>query len=436
MGRTVRGGKCSCDIEYSALPSQRRFHSSPARFKGFSGPIGSGKSQALCHEAIKLTYLNPGRKGLIGAPTYPMLRDATQTALLRILEGNEIPYTLLKSENTLLMRDTGSQILLRSLEEYERLRGTNLAWFGVDELTYAHREAWLRLEGRLRDPAAASLCGFAVWTPKGHDWVYERFLSDPPDGYETVVAKPMENKHILDKIPDFYDRLEKSYDDKFFRQEVLGEYLNVTEGRVYSAFEREEHIQATELDEELPLLWAFDFNVDPMCCVIGQRDGDMIYVLDEIVLRRSSTAEACEEFLNRYPNHTAGLRLYGDASGNSRSSKTDETDYEVVRRQLRDSRYAGTIEQVPRKNPAIRDRVGAVNARLKSADGEIHVLIHPRCKELIRDFEEMVYKEDSSAVDKEKDKSRSHLSDAFGYLIWQEINGKVTRPKPVSKPLF
>jgi hypothetical protein len=47
-------------IVYVPLPSQRRFHRFSARFKGFSGPIGSGKSQALCQEAIRLTYLNPG----------------------------------------------------------------------------------------------------------------------------------------------------------------------------------------------------------------------------------------------------------------------------------------------------------------------------------------------------------------------------------------
>jgi len=46
--------------------------------KGFSGPIGAGKSQALCHEAIRLTYLNPGRPGLIGAPTYPAPLDRSQ----------------------------------------------------------------------------------------------------------------------------------------------------------------------------------------------------------------------------------------------------------------------------------------------------------------------------------------------------------------------
>jgi hypothetical protein len=50
-----------------------------------------------------------------------------------------------------------SKILFRPVEEFERLRGTNLAWFGIDELTYAPEEAWLRLEARLRDPVATRM---------------------------------------------------------------------------------------------------------------------------------------------------------------------------------------------------------------------------------------------------------------------------------------
>ena len=90
-----------------------------------------------------MSYLNPGRTGLIGAPTYPMLRDATLTALTQILEENKLPFELNKSEFVLTMKDTRSRILLRSLDEFERLRGTNLAWFGIDELTYTAEEAWL-----------------------------------------------------------------------------------------------------------------------------------------------------------------------------------------------------------------------------------------------------------------------------------------------------
>src|SRR5580692_1448566 len=134
-------------INHAPLPSQRLFHESSARFKGFSGPIGSGKSQALCQEAIRLSYLNPGRTGLIGAPTYPMLRDATLTSFLEVLDSNRIRYELNKSESVLVMKDTGSRIYFRSVDDFERLRGTNLAWFGLDELTYTAEEAWLRLEG-------------------------------------------------------------------------------------------------------------------------------------------------------------------------------------------------------------------------------------------------------------------------------------------------
>src|SRR5271167_3830437 len=110
------GGTRRRDIAYDPLVSQKRFHDSTARFKGFSGPIGSGKSAALCHEAIRLSYLNPGRTGLIGSPTYPMLRDATLTALTETLHDNGIPFELNKADNVLVMKDTGSRILLRAVD--------------------------------------------------------------------------------------------------------------------------------------------------------------------------------------------------------------------------------------------------------------------------------------------------------------------------------
>ncbi len=37
-----------------------------------------------------------------------------------------------------------------------------------------------------------------------------------------------------------------------------------------------------------PLLWALDFNVDPMCSVVAQVEGEGVTVLDEIVLSRAS----------------------------------------------------------------------------------------------------------------------------------------------------
>jgi hypothetical protein len=46
--------------------------------------------------------------------------------------------------------------------------------------------------------------------------------------------------------------------------------------------------------------------------------------------------------------------------------------------------------------------------------------VDPTCRELIEDFEQVSYEEDSTQIDKDKDRKRTHLSDALGYLIWQE----------------
>jgi hypothetical protein len=155
------------------------------------------------------------------------------------LEQSGVPFEHSKAENMLLMKDTGSRILFRPVDEFERLRGTNLAWFGLDELTYTQEAAWLRLEGCLRDPKAVRLCGFAVWTPKGFDWVYRRFVvDDKVKDYEVVIAGPRENRFLLNRIPDFYDRLSKSYDENFFKQEVLGVYINQTGGACIQFFHK------------------------------------------------------------------------------------------------------------------------------------------------------------------------------------------------------
>ena len=362
--------------------------------------------------------------GLIGAPTYPMLRDATLPALIEALDRNSIPYDINRAENVLVIRETKSRIVFRALEEFERLRGSNLAWFGVDELTYTSEQAWLRLEGRLRDPKATRLCGFAVWTPKGYDWVHERFVARRIDGYETVMATPFENRFLLERVPDYYERLRSSYDERFFQQEGLGQYVSLQAGRVYYAFEREGNVVDTPLERHAPLLWALDFNVDPMCSVVAQLERGRVRVLEEIVLSRASTNQACEEFARRFPRHAAGLVVYADATG-ARMQTSGTSDIAMLRRFFRSGEYGEVRFKVPLSNPPVRDRIALVNARLKAADGERWLTVRVNCVELIKDLEQVTYKENSYVVDKERDPRRTHLSDALGYLIWEEF-----RPKP------
>jgi hypothetical protein len=123
--------------------------------------------------------------------------------------------------------------------------------------------------------------------------------------------------------------------------------------------------------------------------------------------------------MRRYPEHGGGIVIYGDASG-SRRQTTGRSDYEMVRQALCNSGHKHVSYKIPRSNPEVRERVNLVNAMLRSAKDETRLLIGPRCKELVMDMEQVVYKQGSSMIDKDRDSRRTHLSDALGYLLWQE----------------
>jgi hypothetical protein len=82
-------------LTYDPLPSQLAFHRSELAFKGFSGPVGSGKSAALCYEAIRQATTNPGCTGLLAAPTYGMLHDTTQAMLLSMMDRERCQIPIL-----------------------------------------------------------------------------------------------------------------------------------------------------------------------------------------------------------------------------------------------------------------------------------------------------------------------------------------------------
>jgi hypothetical protein len=76
--------------------------------------------------------------------------------------------------------------------------------------------------------------------------------------------------------------------------------------------------------------------------------------------------------------------------------------------------------KVPKSNPGVRERINLTNSRLRSAAGEIGLLVDFKCKELIMDFEQVSFKAGTCQIDKDRDRLRTHLSDALGYLLWQE----------------
>jgi len=420
------------------LPSQRRFYDSRSRFVGFSGPIGSGKTYALVGKALRMAAINRGRTGLLGAPTFPMLRDVTLRTLLDELEDRRIPYTFHKQEMAITLKRLGSRILMRSLKDYERLRGTNLAWFGVDELSFTDEAAWLRLEGRLRDPLATELCGFGVWTPNGFDFVYERFIGpEKKPGYDAILAAPGENIAVLSKNPDFYDRLKASYDERFFRQEVLGEYLDMHSGAVYYSWDEKRHEQDLKFNPAVPLSLCMDFNIDPMCWVLTQHYGGNVFVLDEQIIRGATTIDACQRFTatleepggyldqwRKVNGRPLDIQMYGDAAG-EHGSTSGRADYALIKDYFRAKPAYKLYWNILAANPLVRDRVTSVNAMMQSAAGLQRMWIDKKCKRLRIDFRRCIWdkKDPGHTIDKDTthdNMTLSHPSDALGYLIWKE----------------
>lgn len=424
-------------LRWNPFYSQHRFYHLPSEYKGFSGPVGTGKSKALCYEAVRLAFANPGCTGLIGAPTYPMLRDSTRVAFIEVLEEEEIPYTFNRSENRFRIKGIGSQIIFRSLDHPERIRGTNLAWFGIDEMTYCKRAAWERLEARMRDPKARRRCAFGAWTPKGYDWVYQRFIGvDKLPGHEAILALPGENTVVLSAKPNYYSNLKSSYDEKFYQQEALGLYLDVYAGRVYHGYQTDRNDAEQIFSPQDPngLCWAIDFNVDPMASLLAQFRNGELHCLDEIMLPDATTDKMCERIADRClpylrawqdANGTAApmpLRLYGDSSGNARSTKASKTDYDLIKEFFRARPEYKLRDYVPNANPAVKDRVNSVNALLVNAAGRVRTWIDPKCRALRRDLVEVSWKVDAAGfeIDKKKDSKLTHISDALGYLVWHE----------------
>jgi hypothetical protein len=177
------------------------------------------------------------------------------------------------------------------------------------------------------------------------------------------------------------------------------------------------------VDRREPLWWTLDFNVDPMSSLIVQRVRGVVQVVGEIVIRHGTTQQACEEFLKRHERHDAGVLVYGDASGHQQQT-TGATDYDMIKDHFATYSNVKVEYRAPRSNPSVKERINLTNRQLKTAAGQIGLLVDPRCKELIQDLEQVCYKADTNQIDKNRDRLRTHLSDALGYLLWQECRAE------------
>jgi hypothetical protein len=207
----------------SATAPQDAFWRSPAKFRLMVGGVGSGKTHAGCLEVLRQP---PGSIGVVLAPTYPMLMDATIRSLLDLLERSGVPYEYRKSAPIQITLAGNRTILPRSADRPDRLRGPNLNWFYADEAAMMPGSVWDIMLGRLRlTPSRA----WATSTPRGQNWLYELFAASENPAYAMIKAPTRTNVYLPE---DFADTLEQRYDAGFAAQELEGEFLSDPTGRL------------------------------------------------------------------------------------------------------------------------------------------------------------------------------------------------------------
>jgi len=313
-------------------------------------------------------------------------------------------------------------IALRGADQYDSLRGEGLDFVVLDEYASMHPACWTEV---LR-PALSDRVGGALFigTPQGFNHFYERY--DRAQTERDWAAFQFTTEQGGNVSTEELANAARELDERCYRQEFQASFENLGQGRAYYAFERSGNVLECRYHPGVPLIWSVDFNVNPMCSIVAQRVGETVYVLEEIVLPDSNTPAACEAFLHRtkylWETDPVTVQIYGDATGDSRSTAASRTDWKIIRDFFNGKKaaFAASI-RVGSSNPPVKDRINCVNARLCNSLREHRLLIDPRCRQLIRDLEQVTWKTDANGnplVELDKsDPMRTHTSDALGYYI-------------------
>ena len=409
-----------------------------------SGGWGTGKTMTLTAKMLKLSALNAPLPVVWVVPRYDHIEKTILPQLEDIDEKSGQPWFLHANQfkyqpsKHILTWKGGGPIWFVSADHPESIAGPNVAAAGVDEPGQIDAKAWRNTIARVRHARAKLRQTVAAGTPEDLTWMQDLFF-DPerPDRYKTYRMSTRENTELLQRHPEYLAQIAENATAAEIESYVEGRQAPLTGAAAYPMFEEAEHwTTVIEPTTNLPLLLSFDFNVNPMVCVIGQMPmgsaGPELQIIDAVVLYGGSTVDqTCDEILQRYPGWPAGVVIYGDASGRNRSVTNLRGNYAIIEDRLRPIGALRT--KVPMSNPAVSSRLNAVNRLFKDANGRTRLWIrkttpakHATTRELIRSLQRTRKKTGTHDIDKPSGETHTHAADALGYLVATEF--------PIRKP--
>ena len=275
-------------INFDLLPHQGEFVNSTARYVLNSGGVGSGKTYSLVLRTLKLCLENAGIFILVGAQTFPLLRDTT----LREWEAI-IPKELITVHNktrSYFQLANGSEVIFRPLDEASKIKSYNLGAVAVEELTDVTEEMFKMLRTRLRQPGMPGSFYGATNPGSFNSWVYKAFIENPIEGSQVVYSQSVDNDYLPAEYLTDLSTLEKS-NPEYYSRMVLGQWGNL-EGVIY-LLPYTQRVERQDLPKQYKKIIAgldFGFSHPSALVVLGELDGKF-YVLDEFYEYKLTAAD-------------------------------------------------------------------------------------------------------------------------------------------------
>ena len=401
------------------LNHQYEFINSSAPFPALVGGYGCGKTESLLYRAMNLIFKNGPlfKKYNAGVytigiyePTFDLVTLILYPRFEELLSLFNIEYTLNKTEKIISLPLLNAKIILRTMENPEKIVGYETSDAIIDELDTLKEENAenvfnkILARNRKSKPDGAFNSIGVTTTPEGFKFVYKTWqLTKNPDKYVIIKGKTKDNIFLPE---DYIQNLMEKYPANKLKAYLEGEFVNLNGNTVYDTFNREDNNFEYIVNKNDVLHIGMDFNVGKMSAVISVIKGKQMFVFDEIfgVL---DTPAMIREINRRYSGYR--IYIYPDASGSSRKSvDASKSDLNLLREHF--------IVKARSKNPGVKNRVMSVQTMFLNMKGERNLFINiKKCKNLVDNLEQQVY---DANGDPDKSSGQDHMLDALGYCVY------------------
>ncbi len=235
-------------LPYKPNIKQQAFHGLTAKYRGFCGGWGNGKTSGGCAEFLIRLLEYPGTNAIVARKTRPELRTTTWEMLVygdtQPTGWRGIPRQLIQQEvksDLYIKLFNGSQIHGLPLDDPKKLENYNLGLFMVDQAEEIEEDIFLKFHGRLRQHESPRE-GLLLFNPNGHNWLWKRFIDPKRDpvwkkNYKVIEATPFDNPNLPEDYLEQFDGLPKHWYDRF----VLGSH-DVFVGQIFTDWNPDMHI--------------------------------------------------------------------------------------------------------------------------------------------------------------------------------------------------